>query len=99
MDIREICAEKIRAASDRARFRDFYDLVMLFNSIKFDLKEIVGLMKQKEIRRPITQKSIAKNWETAKKEKQAELSMIYYAKPVSDAMVEETIQKLKIDVR
>jgi len=98
MDIREICAEKIRAASDRARFRDFYDLVMLFNSIKFDLKEIVELMKQKEIRGPITQESIAKNWKTAKKEKQAELSMIYYAKPISDVMVEETIKKLKIKV-
>src|SRR5260221_13385561 len=25
MDIREICAEKMRAASTRARYRDFYD--------------------------------------------------------------------------
>lgn len=26
MDVKEICAEKIRATSDRARYRDFYDL-------------------------------------------------------------------------
>lgn len=99
MDVKEICAEKIRAASDRARFRDFYDLVMLWGSIKFDLKEIVELMKRKEIRWPITQESIAKNWEMVKEEKEAELSMIYYAKPVSDVMVEEVIKKLKINVR
>lgn len=29
MDIREMCAEKIRAANERARYRDFYDLYML----------------------------------------------------------------------
>ena len=29
MDIREICAEKIRAMSDRARYRDFYDLFLM----------------------------------------------------------------------
>lgn len=47
MDVREICAEKIRAASGRARYRDFYDLVLLFDAIKFDIKEIVDLIKQK----------------------------------------------------
>jgi len=29
MDIREIVAEKIRAMSDRARYRDYYDFVMI----------------------------------------------------------------------
>lgn len=29
MDIKEICAEKIRATSDRARYRDFYDLFLI----------------------------------------------------------------------
>jgi len=99
MDVKEICAEKMRAASDRARYRDFYDLVLLFESFKFDIKEIAGLVKQKEIRKPITQDSIMNNWEVAKKEKEEELSMIYYARGINDKDIEELIQKLKINIR
>ena len=98
MDIREICAEKIRAASDRARYRDFYDLVLLFGSFKFDISEITELIKKKEIRKPIKQESMLNNWKIAKKEKEEELSRIYYAREVSDADVEGLIQKLNIDV-
>ena len=53
MDIKEICAEKIRATSDRARYRDFYDLVLLFESFEFDIEEMTELVKQKEIRKSI----------------------------------------------
>ena len=31
MDIKEICAEKVRAMSDRARFRDFFDYFMILD--------------------------------------------------------------------
>lgn len=98
MDIREICAEKIRAANDRARYRDFYDLVLLFDNFKLDLNEIIKLIKQKEIRNPITQKSMRENWERAKKEKQAELSRIYYANDVADPQVKGLIEKIKINL-
>ncbi|MFH1847376.1 MAG: nucleotidyl transferase AbiEii/AbiGii toxin family protein [Candidatus Omnitrophota bacterium] len=99
MDIREICAEKIRAASGRARYRDFYDLVLLFNLIQFDIKEIIELVKRKEIRKPITQKSMLENWKIAKQERQGELSGIYYAEDVNDKEVETLIQKIEINVR
>ena len=33
IDIREICAEKIRAMSDRARFRDFYDMFLILKCV------------------------------------------------------------------
>ena len=99
MDIREVCAEKIRAASGRARYRDFYDLVLLFDSVRLNIKEIIELIKQKEIREPIVQGSILKNWKIAKKERDQELARIYYAKDVGDKDVEVLIQKLKIDVR
>lgn len=99
MDVKEICAEKIRATSDRARYRDFYDLVLLFESFKFDIKEITGLIKQKEIRKPITQDSIMNNWMIAKKEKEEELSRIYYARNINDKDIEEVIQMLKISIQ
>jgi len=96
MDAREICAEKIRAASDRARYRDFYDLVLLLNKFKFDLQEIKNLINQKEIRKPITHASIVRNWNIAKEEKRQEIGSIYYSGDVSDSAIEMMIQKLKL---
>lgn len=96
MDVKEICAEKIRAASDRARYRDFYDLTVLIGKFKFDIAEIKRLISQKEIRKPITRSSIIKNWGIAKEEKKRELDAIYYSKPVSDAAIEKMIAGLKI---
>jgi len=98
MDIREICAEKIRAASDRARYRDFYDLVLLFEHFKFDIKEIVDLITRKEVRKPINQSSMMNNWRVAKKERQEEVSRIYYANDIGDSEVEALIDKIKVDV-
>ncbi len=99
MDVREIFAEKIRAASDRARYRDFYDLMLLFNAERFNIEEIAGLIKQKETRKPITQNSILKNWKVAKKEKEEELARIYYSNDIEDKNIEELIKTLKINVR
>lgn len=70
MDEREACAEKLRASSDRARYRDFYDLAMLFRNYQFDLQEITKLIGQKEIRQPISKKSILANWRFVKKERE-----------------------------
>jgi len=97
MDIREICAEKIRAASDRSRYRDFYDLVLLFDMMQFNIKEIIDLIKQKETRKPITQESMFKNWEIAKQEREKELAGIYYAEDVNDEKVTTLIQKIEIN--
>ena len=99
MDIREICAEKIRAASDRALYRDFYDLALLFDNFKFDIEEIAGLIQKKEIRKSITQESIRHNWIRAKKEKEAELSRIYYSNEVSASSIELLVKKLKINIK
>ena len=97
MDIKEICAEKIRAMSDRARYRDFYDLFLVLRDFKLDIKAIIGLIKQKEIRRPITKASILANWETAKKEKEKEVARIYYSKAVSDSDIEKMIDSFGIN--
>jgi len=98
MDIKEIFAEKIRASSDRARYRDFYDLILLFNHFKFDINEISDLIRQKEIRKPINRDSIMNSWKIAKKEKDKELDRIYYAGDVTDKEVELFISKIKVKV-
>ena len=51
MDIREICAEKIRAMSDRARFRDFYDIFLILETHQLNLEEITDYIRQKEIKK------------------------------------------------
>lgn len=99
MDIKEICAEKIRAASDRARYRDFYDLALLLDAVKLNIEELIELIRQKEIRKPITQDSIRNNWKIARQERKDELSRIYYAREFSEADIAELIEKLKVDVR
>ncbi len=98
MDVREICAEKIRAASDRARYRDFYDLALLFDSFKFDLSEIEALIKRKEVRKSISRESILKNWGIARKEKEDEFPRIYYARQVSDEEIEALLDRIDIKV-
>jgi predicted nucleotidyltransferase component of viral defense system len=94
MDEREICAEKIRAMSDRARYRDFYDLFLLTETNQIDLPEVVSYIRQKEIRKPITKASILHNWSIVGTQKAEEMSQIYYLRNVGDAQIENLIDKL-----
>lgn len=96
MDTREICAEKIRAMSDRARYRDFYDLYWLLDTYGINLTETVGLIRKKEIRRPITKLNIEKNWKIVLSQKATEMGQIYYSKPVGDADIEKMIRSLPL---
>lgn len=48
MDIREIAAEKIRAMSDRVRYRDFYDFAIIMIDLEINLKEAISLIPQKK---------------------------------------------------
>jgi predicted nucleotidyltransferase component of viral defense system len=66
MNIREICSEKLRAMSDRIRYRDFYDYYLITQLHPFDFAEIYDLMKQKETRKVISKESIFANWKVAK---------------------------------
>jgi predicted nucleotidyltransferase component of viral defense system len=97
MDIKEICAEKIRAMSDRARYRDFYDIYLLLEKYQLDLDEIVSYVKQKEIRRPITKASIQTNWKVIATEKEQEMGQIYYSQQVEDSQIETLIKSLPFD--
>lgn len=96
MDVKEIIAEKIRATSDRARYRDFYDLTLLLEKYPFNLDSVFELIKQKEIRKPISQKSIMQNWNIALLERNTEASRIYYAHELEDSKILQLIEKLQI---
>lgn len=96
MDVKEICAEKIRAMSDRARYRDFYDMFLILEKYSIDLNEAVGLVKQKEIRQPITKANIKQNWKIVLTQKEQEMGQIYYSRKIEDSAVEEMIENLPL---
>ncbi len=97
MDIREIAAEKIRAMSDRARYRDFYDLFLVLEKYQLNLVEIVGYIRQKEIRKPITKPSIRNNWMVIGTQKEMEMMQIYYSRTIDDEQIKAMIEGLPFD--
>jgi predicted nucleotidyltransferase component of viral defense system len=98
MDLREICAEKIRAMSDRARHRDFYDLFMILKNHSIDLTEITALIKRKEIRSPISQAKMLANLETTQGDREHELQTVRYAEPADDRALAAMIEQLPFTV-
>lgn len=97
MDKREILAEKIRATSQRARYRDFYDLYFLLNELKLDLKFSINLLKEKEIRKPIICSNISKNWKVAIEDKSNDLSTILCTDNIEDKKIEDLIQNIEFE--
>ena len=97
MDIREICAEKIRAASTRARYRDFYDLYLILEGFTLDLAEIIELLKQKEVRAPITHAAMRLNWQRASKESANDLRSIHCTRQVEPQAIQSLVEQLSFD--
>lgn len=97
MDRVEICAEKIRAVSQRARYRDFYDLYFLLNELGIDFDKTLVILKQKEIRMPIIAANIADNWSIAKEQKDRDLGSIYCSEDISNNLIENLIQGISFD--
>lgn len=99
MDEREICAEKIRAMSDRARFRDFFDFYLLMEKYHFDLTEVLDLLRKKEIRKIISTESILANFKQATANKQDELGLIFYKQDdfESDDKIQTLLESFKFE--
>lgn len=99
MDPQEICAEKIRAASGRARYRDFYDLHLMLKKYGYDIEELIELLKKKEIREDITSKSIMDNWQVARQASSKDVDMVFYSITIPDEEIAATLKRIKVDIR
>lgn len=97
MDQVEICAEKIRAVSQRARYRDFYDLYFLFNELGVDVEEALGILEQKEIRTPIIAANIVKNWSIAIEQQDRDLGSIYCSEKLENIAIDKMIDNIRFD--
>lgn len=95
MDLKEICAEKIRSINERARFRDFYDLTMILVNFNFDLKEIIGLLRQKELREDLSAENIFNNWQIALKGKEEDSENIFYSEELEKSEIEKYLKQIR----
>ena len=97
MDAREICAETLRAMSDRSRYRDFYDMYFILKEIRPSFDEAVDLLRQKEIRKPILKDRILANWKQAQQLRQKDVVTIYLREQVEDTEMLDMIQGFEFD--
>jgi len=91
---KELCAEKVRAVNERARYRDFYDLAMVLRNNTFDPKEIIGILKQKELRKPLSKASILENLEIAEEARRSGAESLYYREEISDEETKAALEGL-----
>ncbi|MFZ3073557.1 MAG: hypothetical protein WA093_00270 [Minisyncoccales bacterium] len=64
---------------------------------KFDLQEMIGYIKQKEIRKPIAKSKIKNNLKIVHTQREEDLSRIYYSRPIADEDIEKMIRDLPFD--
>lgn len=74
----------------------FYDICLILDAHKIDLGEAIGLVKQKEIRRPITKANVEQNWKIILTQKETEMEQIYYSRKVEDSAIGEMIKSLPL---
>lgn len=82
MDLKEICAEKVRAINERARYRDFYDLAIVLRNHPLDSEEIIRVLKQKELRKPLSKDHILDNLNIVSKAKESGSENLYYKEEI-----------------
>lgn len=97
MDIREIAAEKLRAASQRARYRDFYDLYLIVEEYAPDLEELEMLLRRKEVRRPITVEGLQENWQRAAKESSEGADLIHLSRAIANGAIAGFVEQIRFN--
>ena len=63
---------------------------------EINLTEVIELVKQKEVRKPITKANIEQNWKIVITQIQSEMGQIYYSRKVEDDAIEEMIRSLPL---
>lgn len=94
MDLTEICAEKLRAANERARYRDFYDLVMALKKHSVKPSLIVNILKKKELRKSLDKNSILENLRISQEAKNNGFENLYYREELEEEEIKVTVDKL-----
>lgn len=96
MDLKEICAEKIRAVNERARYRDFYDLTLAMKEYLIEPREIMQILSQKELRKPLSKHSILENLNLAESARLTGAENIYYREALNTDEIKALIDKIAL---
>src|SRR5690606_11448455 len=97
MDLREIAAEKIRAAATRVRYRDFYDLFLILEAADIELDSVVDLVRQKEVRAPIGPAQIQQNWQEAQRQTDDDLRSIHCSRQIEHVDISALVSRLQFE--
>ena len=93
MNIVEICAEKLRAINERARYRDFYDLTLVVLNHDINPEDIVAILLNKEQRKPLSKNAVMDNLKVALMSMKSGAETIYYKKSLSDKDIQSTLNR------
>ncbi len=91
MDIREICAEKLRAINERARYRDFYDLTFVARNYDIKPGDIISILANKELRKPLSKNAVMENMKLALMSMKTGAETIFYKKSLSHDDIQDTL--------
>ncbi len=94
MGLIEICAEKVRAVNERARYRDFYDLPMSFKKEQIEPESVISTLKKKELRRPLLAANIVKNLEIAQAARDRGLENLLCREEIEKEEIRQVLDKL-----
>ena len=94
MDLVEICAEKMRAVNERARYRDFYDLASVFKKKRVSPEKIISTLERKELRRPLSPERILENLNIAQEAKDRGLENLFYREEITGDEIEKALGRL-----
>jgi predicted nucleotidyltransferase component of viral defense system len=82
MALPEVCAEKVRAMNERARYRDFYDLAMVIQKHAVEPERIGEILAKKELRKPLSGESILANLKIADEARRSGAENLYYQEEI-----------------
>jgi predicted nucleotidyltransferase component of viral defense system len=94
MDLIEICAEKVRAINERARYRDFYDLAMSFKKKGVEPVAIISTLNNKELRKPLCVGNIMGNLSIAQAAKDRGLENLFCREEIGSEEIKQVLDKL-----
>ena len=80
--------------SDRARYRDFYDLFLLLEKYPLNLTRNYWIHGTKRNQKNDYENNILKNWLVIGTQKEAEMTQIYYSRTVDDEQIKAMIGNL-----
>jgi len=94
MELVEICAEKVRAVNERARFREFYDLTMALRKTEVEPVKVKAILKNKELRKDLDPQRILDNLEIAHDARNSGSENLLYREELAEDEIRDALNRI-----